>query len=219
MIHDPMLAKEIQVRRDQRENENLIKRSEFYKVLSNLEAVDPQKTISFNVGDIIFREGDEPDAAWLIINGQVSVYHEANSNNPIAKLGPGQCFGERACLDKTKRNATVKALTHLEAIKISRDHFIQLYEISDELKSIISGLEFLYHLNQQGVALQYFSRKTGQISIERVYRLNNGRGTYHRGHHLIRYFVWIDWTLINPPVIISKHNGQNQQMKILIISA
>ena len=174
MIHDPRLAKIIQVRRDQRENENLIKLSEFYKVLSNLEAVDPQKTISFNVGDIIFREGDEPDAAWLIINGQVSVYHEANSNDPIATLGPGQCFGERACLDKTKRNATVKALTHLVAIKISRDHFIQLYEISDELKSIISGLEFLYHLNQRGLALQYFSRKTGQISIERVYRLNNG---------------------------------------------
>ena len=175
MMHDSQLAKRIKVRRNQRENENLIKRSEFYRVLSEIDAVDPQATISFEAGKTIFREGDEPDAAWLIINGEVSVYHEDTPNISIAYLGPGQCFGERACLDNTKRNASVKALTYLEAIKISKDHFIQLHTISNELKLIVSGLNFLYHLNQRGVALQYFSNKSGQISIERVYRLNNGQ--------------------------------------------
>ena len=175
LIHDPLLAKRIKNRRDKRENKNLIKRSEMYRVLSELDAVDPQSIIYFVAGEVIFREGDEPDAAWLIINGTASVYHEGASDNPIASLGPGQCFGERACLDNTKRNASVKASTSLEAIKISKEHFIRLHSISDELKAIVSGLNFLYHLNQRGVALQYFSNKNGQVSIERVYRLHNGQ--------------------------------------------
>ncbi|MFM8859721.1 MAG: cyclic nucleotide-binding domain-containing protein, partial [Methylocystis sp.] len=134
-----------------------------------------QHVVSFQSGEIIFREGDDPDAAWLLVGGEVSVYNESNPENPIALLGAGQCFGERACLDNNKRNATVKALSAVEAIKISRDHFVKLHQISDELKNIISGLNFLYSLNQRGLALQYFSNKHGETSIERLYRLNNGQ--------------------------------------------
>jgi CRP-like cAMP-binding protein len=111
LSREPTLSKRIRERRDQREADNLEKRSEMFRLLTSLGAVDPQASIRFDSGEIIFREGDEADAAWLITAGEDSVYKEARPDEPLARLGVGQCFGERACVSNTPRSATVRALT------------------------------------------------------------------------------------------------------------
>ena len=175
LTRDPTLARRIRERRDRREADNLEKRSEMFRLLTSLGAVDPQGSVRFDSGEIIFHEGDEADAAWLITAGEVSVYPEARPDEPLALLSVGQCFGERACVSDAPRSATVRALTPVEAIRISREHFARLHELSPRLHNIVSGLEFVYHLPQRGIALQFFGNRAGEGTIERLYRLDDGR--------------------------------------------
>ena len=175
LTRDPTLAKQIRERRDRREADNLEKRSEMFRLLTSLGTVDPQASVRFDSGEIIFHEGDEADAAWLITAGEVCVYAEARPNEPLARLGVGQCFGERACLSDEPRSATVRTLTPIEAIRISREHFVRLHELSPQLRDIVSGLDFVYHLPQRGIALHFFGNRGGEGTIERLYRLEDGR--------------------------------------------
>ena len=175
LASDPALAKQIRERRNRREADNLEKRSEMFRLLTSLGAIDPQDSIRFDSGEIIFREGDKADAAWLITAGEVAVYTEARPNEPLARLGAGQCFGERACITDAPRAATVRALTPVEAIRISREHFVRLHELSPKLRDIVSGLDFVYHLPQRGIALQFLGSRGGEGTVERLYRLEDGR--------------------------------------------
>lgn len=175
LAREPDLARRFSERRDAREVENLRKRSEIFRLLASLGAADPQSSVAFDAGAVIFHEGDAADAAWLILSGEASVYHEVSPDLPLARLGPGQCFGERACLDHSPRSASVKAVTSLEAIRISQENFVRLHESSSELRDIVSGLQFVYHLPQRGVALQYVGEKAGVAVIKRLYRLESGR--------------------------------------------
>lgn len=172
---DPALSRRLRARRDQREVDNLGKRSDMFRLLRSLGAVDPQASERFEAGEIIFHEGDEADAAWLITAGDVTVYNEARPEAPLARLGVGQCFGERACITDAPRAATVRALTPVEAIRISREHFVRLHELSPQLREIVAGLDFVYHLPQRGVALQYLGSRGGEGTVERLYRLADGR--------------------------------------------
>ena len=175
LTRDPTLAQRLRERRDRREADNLEKRSEMFRLLTSLGAVDPQASVKFDSGEIIFREGDEADAAWLITAGEVCVYAEAKPDEHLARLGVGQCFGERACVSNAPRGATVRALTTLEAVRISREHFARLHELSPQLRDMVSGLEFVYHLPTRGIALQFFSNRGSEGAIERLYRLQDGR--------------------------------------------
>ena len=175
LARDLNLVNQLQKRRDQRELENLGKRSEIFKVLISQGAIDPQVHTNYQAGEVIFREGDTADAAWLILSGEAAVYSEGTPHEPLAYLYAGHCFGEQACVDGKPRAASVRAVTDLVAVRISRESFLRLHEISSELREIVSGLQFVYHLPQRGVALQYACEKSGFVAVERIYRLKNGR--------------------------------------------
>ena len=61
-------------------------------------------------GQVLFREGDEGDAWYVIFEGMCSVRKESDvgPSRHIADLGPRTCFGEMAVLDgKAKRAQAV----------------------------------------------------------------------------------------------------------------
>jgi CRP/FNR family transcriptional regulator len=63
-------------------------------------------------GDIIFREGDDSDVAYLIEQGKVEIFRtDANGErHTLAVLEAGQMFGEMGPMDGTPRNASARAL-------------------------------------------------------------------------------------------------------------
>jgi hypothetical protein len=79
-------------------------------------------------GEIIFRQGDSADCLYVINAGEVEVIQDAGETETIlARLGPGEYFGEMALLSNAPRNATIRAATDLEALTIHRDDFTSLY--------------------------------------------------------------------------------------------
>jgi CRP-like cAMP-binding protein len=83
---------------------------------------------NFKAGDVVFREGDFPDRLYLIGKGEAEVTKETRGGPPsvLARLGPGEFFGEIGIMADTPRTATVRAATDLETLSIHRDNFAPL---------------------------------------------------------------------------------------------
>ncbi|MGI9419391.1 MAG: cyclic nucleotide-binding domain-containing protein [Geminicoccaceae bacterium] len=83
--------------------------------------------LSFMADDEICREGDNGDAAYIILDGQAEV-SVSTSNGPlsVATLGKNDIIGEIAVLCDVPRTATVTAKTDLETLKVAKENFFQL---------------------------------------------------------------------------------------------
>jgi hypothetical protein len=85
-------------------------------------------TVRFPPGETIFRQGDPGDFIYKLIDGEVEVIREeAGEEKVLARLGPGEFFGEAALLTEAPRNATIRTLSPVNAVKIARDDFTTLY--------------------------------------------------------------------------------------------
>jgi len=68
-------------------------------------------------------EGQEVE--FDIVEGWARVVHQGKQ---IARMGPGDFFGEVALLDGAARTASVQAVTDLHTIRIYRREFLQLLQ-------------------------------------------------------------------------------------------
>jgi CRP/FNR family transcriptional regulator, cyclic AMP receptor protein len=65
---------------------------------------------SFKPGQELFHQGDEGDAAYLILSGEAVVVADAPSGEvPVATVGQNAIIGEIAILCEVPRTATVRA--------------------------------------------------------------------------------------------------------------
>jgi CRP-like cAMP-binding protein len=83
--------------------------------------------VSYNAGQTLFHQGDEGDAAYVILSGSADILVESDGNQiKVAELEPNAIVGEIAILCDVSRTATVKATAPLEALRIRKDHFLRL---------------------------------------------------------------------------------------------
>jgi len=82
---DPALAAELRARRARTSLARRQKPSEIFELLHSLGGIDLQQIDAFKPDQVIFRGGDEADAAWLITAGEVRVYAEADPDATIAR--------------------------------------------------------------------------------------------------------------------------------------
>ncbi len=110
----------------------------FAKVLSHFGA----SKIKFSPGEIIFKKGDPGEFVYTIINGEVEVFDEDldEGSRVIARLGPGEYFGEMALLSDRPRVATVKAISPVYAMTLARGDFKSLHDNLPELGNSINQI-------------------------------------------------------------------------------
>jgi EAL domain-containing protein (putative c-di-GMP-specific phosphodiesterase class I) len=82
----------------------------------------------YPAGEIIFKEGDPGNSAYLIEEGSVEV---GVSSTQQKRLGKGELFGEIALIDQQPRTATVHALENTVLIPIPRQLVKELLEKTD----------------------------------------------------------------------------------------
>ncbi len=66
--------------------------------------------VKFEVGEVVFQEGDRTDSLYFVLEGRVGIYiHVAGQPRRLATMGPSAAFGEMALLDGGARSTSVRA--------------------------------------------------------------------------------------------------------------
>jgi CRP-like cAMP-binding protein len=94
--------------------------------------------IPIAAGHTLVKEGERGLEFFVIVSGRAKVSRQGRK---VGELGPGEFFGELALLIDADRNATVTALTPMEAIVLSRREFdAALADAPRMTRKIMSGM-------------------------------------------------------------------------------
>lgn len=84
--------------------------------------------LSTDAGQVIFHEGDESDAIYLVLNGRLRLVEERKDGgvNLKAEFGQGESVGELEVLTESARSGTLHAIRDTEIVKFPRTLFNSL---------------------------------------------------------------------------------------------
>jgi eukaryotic-like serine/threonine-protein kinase len=78
----------------------------------------------FRAGEVIIREGDPGDEAYIITSGTCIVYQGSSEEQiPLGEMRVGDVFGELAVFSGEPRTATVEAVTDVSLMVLEKHHF------------------------------------------------------------------------------------------------
>ena len=79
---------------------------------------------TYRPGDLIVREGERGDRAFIITSGRCRVYKTVEGKEIVlTEIGPGDVFGETAVFADEPRNATVETLEKVSVRVVPREYF------------------------------------------------------------------------------------------------
>jgi NADH dehydrogenase len=91
----------------------------------------------YGAGEVIFRQGDVGDRVYSLVSGEVEVVEQLDGTEKIlARLSPGEFFGEMALINDEPRVAAVRAVTNVDVLIIYRQDFEALLDHVPGMKQI-----------------------------------------------------------------------------------
>ncbi len=132
----------------------------------------------YGSGELVFSQGEGGDSMHIILSGRVEVViaGDNGSKTVLAKLGPGDYFGEIALLTGEVRTAGVIASEDLKLITIYKEALAPILqsrpELAVQLAEVVeqrrSGLKEAKDSVTSGSALQRIIPKEGSQIVERI---------------------------------------------------
>lgn len=90
--------------------------------------------LTFAKGDVLFKQGEAGDAAYLLLKGSADVSIETpNGEFVLATIGENEIVGEIAILCDVPRTATVSAASEVVALRIAKERFFTLIDEFPEM--------------------------------------------------------------------------------------
>lgn len=93
-------------------------------------------------GEVLYRQGDPSDCAWLIESGQVELVSiQGRRTTRHGVLGAGELIGELGLLDGAPRSATATARSDCRLLAIERAQFLERLQAGDPiLRTLVDSL-------------------------------------------------------------------------------
>jgi CRP-like cAMP-binding protein len=83
--------------------------------------------VCYREGEVLFHQGETGDAAYVILSGRADILADSPEGQiKVAEVEENSIVGEIAILCDVTRTATVKAVTQVETLRISKENFIKL---------------------------------------------------------------------------------------------
>jgi CRP/FNR family cyclic AMP-dependent transcriptional regulator len=131
-------------------------------------------TRQFEAGDVIFRENDIGETAYVIERGRVQVLKNLNGKNVhLAYIGAGEPFGEMSMIDEKPRSATVIAVEATIARELHRDDFVQNLQIHPDVTMSLLKVLFERLREANATILQLHQSHPG-LALPQPARYGNG---------------------------------------------
>ena len=117
-------------------------------------------------GQYFFRRGDAGDCLYVIRSG-TAVVERSWEGHPIvlARVGPGDCFGEMSLIDLQRRFASVRAETDCSVIRVPYSSLSKLCQFDTEQYAMAMmnlGREVSRRLRIAGERLFQYQQELGQ---------------------------------------------------------
>jgi signal transduction histidine kinase len=155
-----------------------LRKSPLFNGLSDEELqqlMDNAKPVSLRAGEILMKQGDPGDSAFVVVSGEFEV--QKQSGQSLIKIdvrNPGDVVGEMALLSRGQRNATVIAKTDSETLCISQEIFENL--LASSSTASLAVLHWVMTRLTQNEALLHQQEKMaalGTLSAGLAHELNN----------------------------------------------
>jgi NADH dehydrogenase len=89
----------------------------------------------YELGEMVFEEGDSGDSLYMILSGRVEVLKRVGGEQQVVRtLGPGEYFGEMALLGRHPRSAGTRALGALDLLVLPGSDFAALADGLSEFR-------------------------------------------------------------------------------------
>jgi len=118
---------------------------DLFKTLTPRQLTDVAEEMTkrhYAAGEIIIREGEPGEEFMLISEGEVEVIR---ADHEIARLRPGDFFGEVALISGEPRNATVVAVTEVDTYVLGKTDFQTAIATSQSFRDQLYRVYFMRH--------------------------------------------------------------------------
>jgi len=155
-----------------------LRKSPLFQGLSDDELqqlMDMAEPVSLRAGDILIKQGDPGDSAYVVIKGEFEI--QKQSGQSLIKIdvrNPGDVVGEMALLSRGPRNASVISKTDSETLRIPQEAFEKL--LSSSSTAAMAVLHWVMARLTQNESLLHQQEKMaalGTMSAGLAHELNN----------------------------------------------
>jgi putative ABC transport system ATP-binding protein len=118
---------------------------ELFKTLTPRQLTDVAEKMSkrhYAAGETIIRKGDPGEEFFLVSDGEVEI---SRGDREVARLGPGNFFGEVALISGEPRNATVVAQKAVDVYVLGKTDFEAALAASQSFRDQLYRTYFLRH--------------------------------------------------------------------------
>jgi CRP-like cAMP-binding protein len=104
--------------------------------------LDQSRSLDLVRGDVIFAEGSEADALYVVESGRIAIGNKSfdGRESMVALMTRGDLFGEMSLFDKLGRSAEARALEPSVVVEFPYRPLIELWEAQPELLWKVVGL-------------------------------------------------------------------------------
>ena len=155
-----------------------LRKSPLFQGLSDEELqrlVDTAEPVSLRAGEILIKQGDPGDCAYVIIEGDFEIQKQAGQSLiKVDVRNPGDVVGEMALLSRVPRSATIIAKTDSQALRIPQEAFENL--LSSSSTAAMAVLHWVMARLTQNESLLHQQEKMaalGTMSSGLAHELNN----------------------------------------------
>jgi CRP-like cAMP-binding protein len=107
------------------------------------EIIDLADPRTVNPDTVLVREGETGDEFFVLGSGEAAV---SRGGTEVARIGPGEFFGELALFDDAPRNATVTSTTGTTLVAIGRTQFQKLLgDLPGFREAVLKGMAHRLH--------------------------------------------------------------------------
>lgn len=156
---EPGFAQELQAFADLRAATNFLRRDSPFADLPSEAIADLAAhlaAVRFAAGDVILKEGERGDDAYLLRSGNVDVVHaQADGERTVARVGAGTFLGEVSVLTGSARSATARAVTPVRAFRVGGD---DVRGVVKKYRQVVARLESTMQAN-------HAPRRAGSVRV------------------------------------------------------
>lgn len=141
----------------------------------------------FPAGTVLIRQGDTGGCGWILQDGTVEVLIDTPAGaKRLSVLGRGALVGEMALIDDGARSATVRAVSDVTALELTRDMVRRHIEAGPPLGAYLLESLITAIRRAHGVVVEERRGPDGQIMSSRSFGKVLDRRAFPDGHVFFR---------------------------------